>query len=243
LNQTPGLRHDLVPSRSPDSIAFAWNVLDWLDIVAFEYRIGPCLDISPPDLDARAVHRLGLAMDLYQGDLLPEIQDQWVLVERQHFQTLHREGLYQLTCAHFAARRWCHALLYGHRLSVLEPLREDVHRLLMRCYAEMGNRAKAVEQYHICEEELSSELGVKPMAETQALCREILPQSAEARTMAPLAPTGATLPLASERIRRARRVIRAFDLRLAEMLELIGHAESQLPGPPPSGKILNRHIP
>jgi DNA-binding SARP family transcriptional activator len=233
LKQTAGLRHDLVQSRSPDSIAFARHVLGWLDIVAFEYRIRPCLDISPSDLDARAVHRLGLALDLYQGDLLPDIQEQWVLVERQHFQTLHREGLYQLTCAHFAARRWSHVLLYGHRLSVLEPLREDVHRLLMCCYAEMGNRAKAIEQYRICQEELSSELGVKPMAETQALCREILPQSTEAGTMAPLAPTGAPpFSLASERIRRARRAIRASDLRLAETLELIGHAQRRPPGPP-----------
>ena len=227
LKQTPGLRHDLVQSQSPTSLAFAWDVLGWLDIAAFESRVGPCLGVSPSDLDARAVHRLGLAMDIHQGDLLPEIQDQWVLVERQRFQTLYREGLYQLTRAHFAARRWSHVLLYGRRLSVLEPLREDVHRLLMCCYAEMGNRAKAIEQYRICQEELSSELGVEPMAETQALYRKILPRSAEAGAMAPPAPTGATLPLASERIRRARRAIRASDLRLAETLDLIEHVDGQ----------------
>jgi DNA-binding SARP family transcriptional activator len=230
LKQTPGLQHELVQSRSADSLAFAWNVLGWLDITAFELRIGRCLGVPPAELDARDVHRLGLAMDIYQEDLLPEIQAPWVLIERQRLQTLYREGLYQLTQAHFAARRWSHVLLYGRRLSVLEPLREDIHRLLMRCHVEMGNRAKAIEQYRICQQELSSELGVEPMAETQALYHDIVFQSAKAGTMAPLAPSASR----SELICQASRAIRASDLRLAEALKLMGHVEAQPPASPAS---------
>jgi DNA-binding SARP family transcriptional activator len=110
LKQTPGLKHELVQSRSQD-LCFAWDLPGWLDIVAFERRIVPHLGIEPADLDARAVRSLTLAADLYQGDLLAGIDDEWVLVERQRYQTLHREALYHLTCAHFAARRWSHVLL------------------------------------------------------------------------------------------------------------------------------------
>jgi DNA-binding SARP family transcriptional activator len=206
LRQTPGLQHDLVESRSFDSVAFAWDVVGWLDTVAFEYRIAPYLGIEPADLDARAVRCLTRATDLYQGDLLPDVQDEWASVERQRFETLYREGLYQLTRAHFAARRWSHVLLCGRRLSVLEPLREDIHRLLMCSYAEMGNRAKAIEQYRICQATLECELGVEPMDETTALFRKILPQPARTAAFVPApARSDAALALAGGRIRRVRR--------------------------------------
>lgn len=228
LKQTPGLRHDLVQSRPSDSVAFAWDVPGWLDTVAFECRIAPYLGIGPAELDARAVRRLTRAADIYQGDLLPDIQDEWILVERQRFETLHRESLYQLTCAHFAARRWSHVLLCGGRLSALDPLREDIHRLLMCSYAEMGNRAKAVEQYRICQAKLDSELGVEPMDQTKALYREILPQSAHSATLAPrTARIDATIALAGDRIRTVRSAISASDSRLAKRLELIGRAEKE----------------
>jgi DNA-binding SARP family transcriptional activator len=226
LKQTPGLRHYLVQFPSQDHLSFAWDLPGWLDIVAFDRRIGPYLGMEPTDLDARAVRCLALAADLYQGDLLAGINEEWVLVERQRYQTLYYETLYHLTCAHFAGRRWSQALLYGRRLSVLEPLREDVHRLLMRSYAEMGNRAKAIEQYRICQGELGSELAVEPMEETKALYREIMPGSEQAGTVAPpAARIGATLALAGERVRGVRRALGAADTRLVEALDLIGRAE------------------
>jgi DNA-binding SARP family transcriptional activator len=96
----------------------------------------------------------------------------------------------------------------------------------MRSYAEMGNRAKAVEQYRICQGELGSELAVEPMEETKALYREIAPEFEHAGTIAsPAARIGATLALAGERVRWVRRAISAADGRLVETLDLIKRAE------------------
>jgi len=62
----------------------------------------------------------------------------------------------------------------GRRLNQEEPLREDVHRLLMLAYAHSGNRAKAVAQYRQCEHILDKELGVAPMPETQELHLQLM---------------------------------------------------------------------
>jgi len=45
--------------------------------------------------------------------------------------------------------------------------------LLMRLYAETGQRAQALRQYQTCREALSRELGVTPDAETEALYRQV----------------------------------------------------------------------
>lgn len=51
----------------------------------------------------------------------------------------------------------------------LDPVREDVHRMLMRLHFEMGNRTLAVRQYRHCAAILEKELGVTPDFETQSL--------------------------------------------------------------------------
>lgn len=51
----------------------------------------------------------------------------------------------------------------------LDPIREDVHRSLMRLHHEAGNRTLALRQYRNCVSILERELGVSPDFETQAL--------------------------------------------------------------------------
>ncbi|MDA1347298.1 MAG: BTAD domain-containing putative transcriptional regulator [Chloroflexi bacterium] len=46
--------------------------------------------------------------------------------------------------------------------------------LVIRCYEAEGNRAKAVEIYHVLRELLAAELGTVPSAETEALYRHAL---------------------------------------------------------------------
>ncbi len=60
----------------------------------------------------------------------------------------------------------------------LDPLREASHRQLMQLYAEAGERSLAMRQYEICREALGSQLGVAPEAETEALRRQLLRNSA-----------------------------------------------------------------
>jgi TolB-like protein len=59
------------------------------------------------------------------------------------------------------------------RLLRLDPLREDIHRELMRVHAAQGHLSSAVKQYDICRDMLWRELGVQPEPETQKLFREL----------------------------------------------------------------------
>jgi len=55
-----------------------------------------------------------------------------------------------------------------------DPLREAVHRQLMRLYVWMGAPDQAIRQFHSCEAILRQELDLAPQPETISLCDEIL---------------------------------------------------------------------
>ena len=55
------------------------------------------------------------------------------------------------------------------RLLRLDPLREDVHRALIRSYAIQGRRAQALAQYQTCRDLLARDLDVAPEPETEAV--------------------------------------------------------------------------
>ena len=58
-----------------------------------------------------------------------------------------------------------------------DPMREEIHRALMRLYLESGQRTLAMSQYVQCRDLLSQELGVLPLEETMALYQQILASS------------------------------------------------------------------
>ena len=66
------------------------------------------------------------------------------------------------------------ALLRYERLVAIEPEREAFHRSLMVAYAEAGEKALALRQYHACRAVLRRELGVEASTETRALYQLIL---------------------------------------------------------------------
>jgi DNA-binding SARP family transcriptional activator len=60
------------------------------------------------------------------------------------------------------------------RLLALEPEREGWHRALMLVYAEAGERALALRQYHACRAVLRGRLGIEPCRETRELYSTLL---------------------------------------------------------------------
>jgi DNA-binding SARP family transcriptional activator len=109
---------------------------------------------------ATAQQRLKRVLDGIDGVPLPQLDAEWAVVERQRFVDRLHQALLDVAQAEYSAGQWRECIRFGHRLSLLEPLREDVHRLLMRAYIADGQRAKAVQQYRRCQGELGSELGI-----------------------------------------------------------------------------------
>jgi DNA-binding SARP family transcriptional activator/predicted ATPase len=127
------------------------------------------------------------ASALYRGDLLEGLAlrepafEEWLLGERDRLRERALDVLDRLLRHHGTGGRPEAALQAALRLAALDPLRESVHRALMRLYAQLGRRSAALRQYQICVSTLQRELGVEPEVATRQLYREVLRQRAAPR--------------------------------------------------------------
>lgn len=134
----------------------------WLDVEAF------AASAARDDLaDLRS------AVDLYRGDFLLGLADDWIVSERYRLQTRYEEVLARLVACHEARGEHRAALTTAQRLLARNPLREQAYRAAMRAYGHLGRRNAALEQYQRCQEILQEELAVEPAAETTALYQAI----------------------------------------------------------------------
>ncbi len=149
----------------------------WLDVHEVESRL---LAVERRDFeDARALRALREATDMYVGDLLEGVYEEWSLYETERLKALFLRGLERLMQLHTAEGRLREVVTYGTRLLSYDPLREHVHRDLMRCHYMLGDRPCAVRQFRQCERVLREELDVAPMAETTALYQAICDERLE----------------------------------------------------------------
>jgi DNA-binding SARP family transcriptional activator len=115
------------------------------------------------------------ALGAYGGELLPEDRYEDWCAERRSFLAELRvrvllglvEALDQRGALYESADRLREVLRD-------DPTREDVHRRLIRLYAEMGTRDQAVRQFHVCEEVVRRELDLPPQRETVSLYHDVL---------------------------------------------------------------------
>ncbi len=124
--------------------------------------------------------KLEQAIVLYRGDLLDgfslreEPFEDWLRVERERLRAIAVAALEKLV-AHYSGADNNLALCVraATRLLVLEPLREDIHRALMRAYAAQTRFSLALKQYERCRYALQRELGLQPEPETRRLYEDL----------------------------------------------------------------------
>lgn len=125
------------------------------------------------------VESLQQAVDLGTGDLLPGFEvrsegiDEWLTRERERLHTMAVDAHYRLASLYAQLGNWQMVIDVAGRTLALDMLREDAHRLLMRAYAQTGQRALAVQQFKNLEIILERELNVAPEAESVALIEQI----------------------------------------------------------------------
>lgn len=172
---------DDCPWVKVDNTTVQWNPAApcWLDVAAFE--------------DAcRAPDRLAEAIELYQGDLLPAVDEEWLIFERQRLRTDFLTALAKVIDQRQSAGDLVGAIAAATTLLHHEPLREDIVRTLMTLRADSGDLPGALLEYRRFEQELRRELDAPPTAETSAhydaLARRAVTQEALRQ------PTEATPP-------------------------------------------------
>ncbi len=160
-------------SIPPGEVGFNQASQYWLDTAVFEEQISRILKQPYQAVEESQAQELETILSLYQGDLLDGFYDDWVLHEREHLRNLYLRGLVFLLHFHKYHRLYEKGLEYGQRILEMDPLREEIHREMIRLYLDSGQRSLAARQYEICRATLGRELGIPPMEETQALYAQI----------------------------------------------------------------------
>jgi hypothetical protein len=145
-----------------------WNPAadTWLDVTAFVTALENC---PPPSPDA-----LEKCLALYQGDLLPELYEDWLIPHRETLRAKFFETMHRALAASTAQRDYPAALRLARHLLTHDPLHEDLHCTLMRLHALAGDRQAAFQQFETCKATLYRELDLAPAPATLALHRQIL---------------------------------------------------------------------
>ncbi|GAB4442833.1 MAG: AAA family ATPase [Anaerolineae bacterium] len=150
------------------------------------------------------------AVELYRAPLLTGLTladapdfELWLTTERERFGQLYLRLLEAEVARHKAAGNWPAVIATAQRALAADNLQEPLYCVLMEAHARLGERADALRHYDTLRTILAQELGVPPLAETEALRQAILsgtleqspPRVAVARSAAaPPPPPGAAKP-------------------------------------------------
>lgn len=126
-----------------------------------------------PDEETRE-QALRAAAELYQGDLLDGLYADWCLIEREHLARLHLRAMGRLMACLMQRGAYEEAVTWGRKILGFDPLREEVHRAVMRCYWKMDRHSAAVRQFQLCTEFLEDELQIGPAPETVLLYSKVV---------------------------------------------------------------------
>lgn len=209
-------------TTSTGEISFNRESDYWLDVATLEEAAGRVLAQPIEALEAWLVQELDRALQLYKGELLEGFYDDWALRERERLHRLYLNCLAYLMHYHKYHEDYEASLACGQQILQCDPLREEIHREVMRLYLASGQRALAARQYERCGEILAAELGITPMPETQMLLAQIRqaigPDQAlatPANDQSSLQPLLQQLRLALQEVERSRERLRQI-IQLAE---------------------------
>jgi DNA-binding SARP family transcriptional activator len=146
------------------------------DVSEFDacYEVGRRLKNANRTEEAAAEYERAIA--LYRGDYLVEdLYEDWTMVERERLSSAYVDMLWTLAVHYMEAGQHQESLRACHRLLEMDRCHEDSYRILMRCYAHLGLRGRALRSYRLCEEVLEQAYDAVPSSETKALHRSIIP--------------------------------------------------------------------
>ena len=185
LRRHLGYLRDGLPSRARDA---PWLLVD-KENVAWNAAAALELDVAEFERLRADAATLEEAVARYQGDLVADLYDDWVLRPRERLRRAYISDLLQLCVAHRSRRNFTKAAGYARELLRHEPLREDALRHIMAAQYEVGDAAGALAEFDRFKAELRTEIGADPMPETIALRDLIvrgiaLPSAADGREAA-----------------------------------------------------------
>ncbi len=136
------------------------------DVENFKYKLAQAATLADPAL---RIPLYTSATQLYRGAYLADVESSWAFVERAELEQAYMDSL--MTLAELQLSQGDHRAALATCQQALEQdaCLEDAHRLIMRIYGAIGNRAGIVRQYRLCQQALREELDVPPSPQTTDL--------------------------------------------------------------------------
>ncbi|NAZ87231.1 AfsR/SARP family transcriptional regulator [Kineococcus indalonis] len=172
----------------------AWRVrlagADVLRCSRGEIGLDPGLRVDLADAQRCAVFLLGggsapldrSSIDVLDDDLLPDWDEEWLVVERERQRQLRLHALEALSARFTRAGRHAEAVAAGLAAVQAEPLRESAQRALVLAHLGEGNVSEAVRQVAGYRRILARELGIPPGEELLHLLRGAAQGAGQGRT-------------------------------------------------------------
>jgi DNA-binding SARP family transcriptional activator/predicted ATPase len=187
------------------------NTLQWrssasyrLDVAEFENAVRQADSVLG---DGEATQMLlEQATNLYSGDLLPKLYDDWLVPKREQLRSLYLKTRYRLANLYEKKGTSSEAITCLNLLLQHDPLQEEAYRHLMRLHASSGEQAALTRVYRNCTATLKRELNVEPSPATQDLFAQLM-----AKISAPPTP-GVTAGPAKAKARSATETTAAATL-------------------------------
>jgi DNA-binding SARP family transcriptional activator len=114
------------------------------------------------------------AIDLYRGEFMQGSYDPWVEEQRVYYKEQYLRMMEALAAVAQNTEDWTRSLQLAQRILRDDPFREDIHCMIMRAHAALGNRVAVKEQYENLRGLLQKELGVEPALQTQKSYQELV---------------------------------------------------------------------
>jgi len=148
--------------------------LCWVDIWAFERLLGRAEKRNPDDtLGQRAMAE---ATALYQGEFLPELEDEsWTIHTRERLRSRFLRLVEQRGTAFEKYHEFEEAILLYRKGLEVDPLVEQFYQRLMICYKAQGRTGEAVAVFQRCKKILGCMLGIEPSIETKRILKRTQP--------------------------------------------------------------------
>jgi DNA-binding SARP family transcriptional activator len=139
------------------------------DVSEFEAALTQADEAQRQEDSSTTLRALLRCVDLYRGELLPGLHDEWIETYRERLKQKHSGVLANLITLFEQARDYEAAIRHAEILLSQDPFRETVHQTIMRLHALNGDRAEALRAYERCATVLHRELGVEPGMATRRM--------------------------------------------------------------------------
>ena len=160
----------------PEAVSLSSDEQVWIDVEAFDQCVK---EPSPQSLPSNLLATSESIEQLYRGDLLPELDYDWCLAEREAYRSRFLTCLEGRLIAAKQGSDWAEAIRISRRILAEDCFLEHVHREIMHCYAMIGDRVAALRHYEKLQLVFRQELGISPARETTALFHRLRDDGAE----------------------------------------------------------------